>query len=46
MGKISQTDIEKFLHGTDPEEYIVALEYGYRTGKIYKIKEYPFGLCI
>lgn len=41
MGKISQTDIEKFLHGTDPEEYIVALEYGYRTGKIYKIKEYP-----
>ena len=33
----SQQDIENFLHGNDPEKYIVSLEFGYRTGKIYKI---------
>lgn len=37
----TQQDIENFLHGTDPEKYIVSLEFGYRTGKIYKVKEYP-----
>ena len=34
-------EIEEFLHGNDPEKYIVALEYGWRSGRIYKIKEYP-----
>ena len=34
-------EIENFLHGNDPEKYIVALEYGWRSGRIYKIKEYP-----
>lgn len=34
-------EIHEFLHGSDPEQHIVALEYGYRTGKIYKIKECP-----
>ena len=35
----TQQDIENFLQGTDPEKYIVSLEFGYRTGKIYKVKE-------
>ena len=34
-------EIEEFLHGNDPEQYIVSLEYGWRSGRIYKIKEYP-----
>ena len=34
-------EIHEFLHGSDPETHIVALEYGYRTGKIYKIKQCP-----
>ena len=34
-------EIHEFLNGSDPEKHIVALEYGYRTGKIYKIKECP-----
>ena len=34
-------EIHEFLHGSATEQYIVALEYGYRTGKIYKIKECP-----
>ncbi len=34
-------EIEEFLHGNDPEKYIVSLEYGWRSGRIYKIKEYP-----
>ncbi len=34
-------EIEDFLHGNDPEEFIVSLEYGWRSGRIYKIKEYP-----
>ena len=39
--KATQQEIQEFLHGNDPEKYIVALEYGWRSGKIYKIKEYP-----
>ena len=39
--KATREEIEKFLHGSDPEQYIVALEYGWRSSKIYKIKEYP-----
>ncbi len=37
----TQEQIEQFLHGSDPEKYIVGLEFGFRSGKIYKIKEYP-----
>ncbi len=38
---ISQEEIEQFLQGNDPEEYIVAVEYDYLTDKIFKIKEVP-----
>jgi len=41
LDKATTEEIEKFLHGNDPEEYIVSLEYGWRSGRIYKIKEYP-----
>ena len=39
--KATPEEIEQFLLGSDPEKYIVALEYGWRSSKIYKIKEYP-----
>ena len=38
---ISQEEIEQFLQGNDPEEYIVAVEYDYLSDKIFKIKEVP-----
>ena len=38
---ISDEEIESFLHGNDPEEFIVAIEYDYRENCIYKIKEIP-----
>jgi DNA polymerase elongation subunit (family B) len=38
---ISQEEIESFLHGDDPEEYIVAIEFDYASDSIYKIKEIP-----
>ena len=38
---ISQEEIESFLVGNDPEEYIVSVEYDYASDKIYKIKEVP-----
>jgi len=38
---ISQETIEKFLNGADPEEYIVGIEYDYRTNTIYKIIQDP-----
>ena len=38
---ISNEEIESFLHGNDPEEFIVAIEYDYRENCIYKIKEIP-----
>lgn len=41
IDKATQEEIQQFLHGNDPEKYIVALEYGWRNGQIYKIKEYP-----
>ena len=28
--KATQKEIQEFLHGNDPEKYIVALEYGWR----------------
>jgi len=33
--------IESFLHGNDPEEFIVAIEYDYASESIFKIKEIP-----
>jgi len=38
---IDSQEIESFLHGGDPEEFIVALEYDYASECIYKIKEIP-----
>ena len=38
---ISQEEIQKFLEGNDPEEYIVSIEYDYASDKIFKIKEDP-----
>ena len=34
-------EIENFLHGNDPEKYIVAIEFDYVTNSIFKIKEIP-----
>jgi DNA polymerase elongation subunit (family B) len=38
---ISQETIEGFLNGWDPEEFIVGVEYDYRTNKIHKIIQDP-----
>lgn len=38
---ISQEIIENFLNGWDPEQYIVGVEYDYRTNTIYKIIQDP-----
>ena len=38
---ISNEEIESFLHGNDPEEFIVAIEYDYASNSIYKVKEIP-----
>jgi DNA polymerase elongation subunit (family B) len=38
---ISQEVIEDFLNGSDPEQYIVNLEYDYRSNTIYKIIQDP-----
>jgi DNA polymerase elongation subunit (family B) len=38
---IDQKEIESFLHGDDPEEYIIAIEFDYASDSIYKIKEIP-----
>ena len=38
---VTTEQIEEFLLGEDPEKYIVALEYDYRTNKIYKIIQDP-----
>ena len=38
---VSQKEIETFLNGEDPEKYIVALEYDYASGKIFKIIQDP-----
>ena len=34
-------EIESFLTGNDPEEFIVAIEFDYVSNSIYKIKEIP-----
>jgi DNA polymerase elongation subunit (family B) len=38
---VSQEEIEKFLLGEDEEKYIVALEYDYRSNKIFKVIQHP-----
>jgi DNA polymerase elongation subunit (family B) len=38
---ISNEEIESFLHGNDPEEFIIAIEFDYASNSIYKIKEIP-----
>lgn len=38
---ISQEVIESFLHGGDPEKYIVGVEYDYPTNSIFKIIQDP-----
>lgn len=38
---IPQEEIESFLVGSDPEQFIVSVEYDYASDKIYKIKEVP-----
>ena len=38
---ISQEVIEDFLHGSDPEQYIVGIEYDYKSNSIYKILQHP-----
>lgn len=38
---ISQETIELFLNGSDPEEFIVGIEYNYQTNTIYKIIQDP-----
>ena len=38
---ITQEVIENFLHGEDSEKYIVAIEYDYRSNRIYKIIQDP-----
>jgi len=38
---IDNQEIESFLHGGDPEEFITAIEYDYASNSIYKIKEIP-----
>ena len=32
---VPQEEIERFLHGEDDEKYIVALEYDYKSDKIF-----------
>jgi len=38
---INSQEIESFLHGNDPEEFIVAIEFDYVSNSIFKIKEIP-----
>ena len=38
---VSQEEIEQFLLGEDEEKYIVALEYDYRSNKIFKVIQDP-----
>ncbi len=37
----SHEEIESFLQGNDPEEFIVAIEFDYVSNSIFKIKEIP-----
>lgn len=38
---ISAQEIESFLHGNDPEEFIIAIEFDYASNSIYKVREIP-----
>lgn len=37
----TEKEIESFLHGNDPEEFIVAIEFDYASNSIYKVSEIP-----
>jgi DNA polymerase elongation subunit (family B) len=37
----TEQEIESFLHGNDPEEFIVAIEFDYASNSIFKVKEIP-----
>ena len=37
----TEQEIESFLHGNDPEEFIVSIEFDYASNSIYKVKEIP-----
>jgi DNA polymerase, archaea type len=37
----TEQEIESFLHGNDPEEFIVAIEFDYASNSIYKVREIP-----
>ena len=38
---IDPQEIESFLHGNDPEEFIGSIEFDYASNSIYKVKEIP-----
>ena len=38
---ISEEEIKSFLEGSDPEKYIVSVEFDYASNCVYKIKEDP-----
>jgi DNA polymerase elongation subunit (family B) len=38
---VTQEAVESFLNGADPEEYIVGIEYDYKTNQIFKIIQHP-----
>jgi DNA polymerase elongation subunit (family B) len=38
---LSQEEIKSFLEGTDPEQFIVAVEFDYASDSVFKIKEDP-----
>lgn len=39
--KISSQEVEEFLHGENPDPYIVSIEYDYRSNKVLILKEIP-----
>jgi DNA polymerase elongation subunit (family B) len=39
--EITPSQIEEFLHGTNPDKHIVSIEYDYRTNKVLILKEIP-----
>ena len=38
---ISSEEIQSFLEGSDPEKFIVSIEYDYAANCIYKVKDCP-----
>jgi DNA polymerase elongation subunit (family B) len=40
---VNEEEIKTFLNGSDPEEYLVGVEFDYSSNSIFKIKETPNG---